>query len=270
MSIFVYNTEQVEKDAKKYGCLEPLDSLKKRIEGSQSISFLDTFPPPYLVKKKFGKTGGSGRLIGKLENVKIGQEEHSIVVFIKLLQRSGKEYDDFINNLKVYESKLNSSAPSNEKLLDFVKDRLRKDPPKQKEKLSDSEYSFLTAKPVITSLDNEDMICETQCWVEKMLLNSYNTKLTRIYDALCNLVANNDAGQHDFHVKNTEMTIHAFFYPEYKIWFLNDITFADEESKEQKIDENLGKLGILKKTLEPIRNICLQKKKSGIILKKIH
>lgn len=172
--IFVYNTENVKKHAKKYGCLDTLNSLTQKIEKTQSFSFLDNFPPPFVVKKKFGINGG--RLIGLIETIKVNDEEHSVIVFIAILQRSSNEYEIFIKEPQTFGFKLYSDACNTNEIQEFVENRLKQDPPKPKEKLSPLEYDYLIASSIPCTLDNEDLICETQTWIDKILLKSYNEK----------------------------------------------------------------------------------------------
>ena len=56
MSIFVYLTENCKTDANTHGLVVELERLRDRVESAQSTSFFFPFPPPYLVKKKFGGT----------------------------------------------------------------------------------------------------------------------------------------------------------------------------------------------------------------------
>ena len=79
MALFVYPTEDCLADAQTHGLSYEVEKLIQRVEGSQSLSVFDPFPPPYLVKKKLG--GRQGRLIASRQSV----GDHAVVVLLAVM-----------------------------------------------------------------------------------------------------------------------------------------------------------------------------------------
>lgn len=162
MTLFVYITEKCKKDMEIYGLRPEVERFRERVEETQSISQFDPFPPPFLVKKKLG--GRQGRLICERRSV----DDHVVVVFLAILIRGQRNYEDqFAKDPEGYGRQHFSGLLSDEEIRTFVVERTRKGPPTPKPDPSEIEYGLLFgAFGHHQESGAEDLVCETQEWVE--------------------------------------------------------------------------------------------------------
>lgn len=161
MPLIVYITDNCESDARRHGLSEEVGRFRERVEECQSTSLFDPFPPGYLVKKKLG--GRQGRLIAELHPV----GEHAVVVFLAVLIRGSRDYEDeFARDPRAYGEQHFSDLVSGEELARFVEERTRQSPPIINPDPSDSEYHFLYGAFAHHQSVPDDIVCETQRWVE--------------------------------------------------------------------------------------------------------
>lgn len=168
--LFVYITDTCREDAKRHSMVSNLERLVKEIEKTQTTSAFDQFPKPYYVKKKFA--GRQGRLIAAEKFVKVKGETHSVLALLAILIRGDGEYDSptgFGHDPEGYGKKY--LMPEFE-ALDFeaiVEERMRTEPPPQKDKLHDLEQMFLANDQRPGAASNEMMLCESKKWVDEVV-----------------------------------------------------------------------------------------------------
>ncbi|NLG01396.1 MAG: hypothetical protein GX565_14770 [Lentisphaerae bacterium] len=237
MALFVYITNDCREEAKKHSVSDVLTTFAERVEKSQNTTYFDPFPPPYLVKKKFGIY--QGRLIASEHFVQSGGEEHTVIVFLAILIRGSKDYENgFADDAVSYGNTHFTKRFSVPELAAYVTERMRKNPPAAKQDLSDSEAAYLCSSAVYRSLSNEDLVCESRTWVEKVCQDPYKGSLPRIFDAISKLLTKSSAErEHTVSVPNKQnWKIHACHFPEFKLWLLLDITRDAETPISSNID----------------------------------
>ena len=90
MAIYVFVTENCRENAITHGLQQELERFVARVEKAQSLELFANFPPPYLVKRRFGSD--QGRLIVEQKRIP-GAEEHTIVCLLAILMRGSQDYD---------------------------------------------------------------------------------------------------------------------------------------------------------------------------------
>ncbi|MBP5660707.1 MAG: hypothetical protein J6X08_05180 [Lachnospiraceae bacterium] len=90
MALFVYITEQCKKDAEKHSFTEALINVKEKLETTQEIDMFDAYPPPYLVRKKFGDA--QGRLIAARQELNVDGIDYTVIILLAVLIRSDINY----------------------------------------------------------------------------------------------------------------------------------------------------------------------------------
>lgn len=162
MTLFVYVTEQCKEDAVSHSLQTEVDRFRDSVESTQSTSRFDPFPPPYLVKKKMG--GRQGRLIAEYRQV----GEHAVIVFLAILIRGHRAYEDeFSRDPKGYGDQHFSGLVTTQTLEAFVDNRTHEEPEPPKPVPSDADYGLLYgAFAHRTDSSMEDLVCETKLWVD--------------------------------------------------------------------------------------------------------
>src|SRR4051794_15314885 len=108
MPLFVHVTEDCYAQASRHGLANELDHFRDRVEKSQGTSLFDPFPPPFLVRKKFG--GRQGRLIAVNRPV----VEHTVVILAALLIRGDRTYTEFSDDPSAFQDRFD--IPDDEEL----------------------------------------------------------------------------------------------------------------------------------------------------------
>jgi len=160
MSLFVFVTEACRNEARNHGFLDRLNSFVSQVTKAQSLAYFDKdFPPPYLVKRKFGNR--QGRLIARLEQV----DAYDVVVLLGILIRGSNEYESgFGPDPEGYGRSNFERRYSREKLEKFVREELQRNKPPEKEQPSEDEYGYIY--PEFSKPDYTELVCETGDWVE--------------------------------------------------------------------------------------------------------
>lgn len=130
MAIFVYITKECKEEATTHGWQDRLASFAKEVEKKQSVGMFEHFPPPYIVKKKFGEY--AGRLIAAHEALGENRED-SVVVFLSAMIRGTADYESFSDNAVNYGHQHFDELYSRNELLAFIEQRKHKDPPPPKQ-----------------------------------------------------------------------------------------------------------------------------------------
>lgn len=191
MALFVFITENCKDDMTTHSLGSEVDRFRERVEETQSISLFDPFPPPYLVKKKLG--GRQGRLICDQRTV----DDHAVVVFLAILMRGHRDYEDeFAQNPKGYGEQHFSNLVSDEQIRSFVVERTKTSPTQPKPDPSASEYGMLYgAFSHHQGSCTEDLVCETREWVEQVAHERISNQLALLCVA-CMEGLSKDTGLH--------------------------------------------------------------------------
>ncbi len=191
MALFVYTTKECLDNACRYALSDELDRFKERVETSQSISHFDQFPQPYLVKKKLG--GRQGRLIARLHS----QGDHAVIVFLAIMIRGDKAYEDhFAVDPVGYGKQHFSHLVSDNDLAAYIDERTRVKPPPAKPKPNEAEYGFLYgAFAHRQNAADEYMVYETIQWKEAVAEERIANQLVRFAQP-CLEALSKDSGIH--------------------------------------------------------------------------
>lgn len=185
MTLFVYVTDSCQQDAKRHSVQTDIDRIRANVEESQSLSLFDPFPPPYLVKKKLH--GRQHRLVADYRRI----GEHSVVVFLAVMIRGGKDYEqEFSHDPVAYGRQHFQHLVESEVLERYVAERSAMPEVPRKPDPSQGEYELLYSSPgqtlaVLTqgesARDSSDrIICETHRWVERTLQPKIQGQLNRL------------------------------------------------------------------------------------------
>jgi tetratricopeptide (TPR) repeat protein len=196
MTLFVYITDSCADDAQSHGMSDDLQRFKDKVEATQSTSLFDPFPWPYKVKKKLG--GRQGRLVAEQRNI----GEHSVVVFLGIMIRGHREYQEFSDNPKTYAQSHFLDRPTDEQLAAFVEERTRTTPASARPAPSDAEYSLLYgAFAHRNDAETDVLVCETDRWVEAVGQDRITKQLSKLHPA-CFDALGKAAGLHFVPVKD--------------------------------------------------------------------
>lgn len=172
MTLFVYVTENCRADSRTHGLAEEIDRLASRVERTQSVSTFDTFPSPYLVKKKLG--GRQGRLIAEHRF----HGDVGIIVFLSILIRGSREYDEFQKYPHDYGEANFRALVSDEEVANFVNHRTEQKPPPEKPSPSEEEYLILYDSFTSQQQSGSDiLVCETREWADAISQESISNQL---------------------------------------------------------------------------------------------
>ena len=161
MALYVYITDNCLSDARQHALLDEVERFRDRVIKSQSTNLLDPFPPPYLVKKKLG--GRQGRLLCELRSI----GDYAVVVFLAVLIRGNREYEDFSRDPVAFGKQNLAHLVSEDDITQFLETERKKDPIPEKPVAKDIEYTMLYG-----AFDHrqhpaaDDLICETKEWVD--------------------------------------------------------------------------------------------------------
>ena len=176
MALYVYITDSCREDAASHALVLELERFKERVESSQSTSLFDPFPPPYLVKKKFGNR--QGRLITDLRTV----GEHGVIVFLAVLIRGDRRYEsDFVRDPAGYGNKHFTNLVATGEIEAYVEERTRSDPPPLKPDPTPAEAGFLYGAFDHQSDAPDILVCETPEWVAQVAQDRIAKQLAKLY-----------------------------------------------------------------------------------------
>jgi len=166
MAIFVFSTDNCREEAATHGWQDRLDSFARDVEKKQTVRMFEHFPPPYIVKKKFGEY--AGRLIAAHEAV----GDDSVVVFLSAMIRGTGDYEAFSDDAEKYGRQHFQELYSASQLAKYVEQRKHKDPPPPKPPVAEDEYGYLhdvlhRAHGGDGGAPEEDLVAESQDWVQR-------------------------------------------------------------------------------------------------------
>lgn len=219
--MFVFITPDCIKEAQNGGILKDLHRFKQKVEnapqGAERTMFTP-FPPPFLVKKKFG--GRQGRLITATKSVNVAGIEYDVLVFLCYMTRSNTDYGRFYEDPKSvgdqYLSRINIESIQTE-----LAERLKEAPPAPLPHLNVDQESYLYSGKVNHAFEDE-MVCESEEWVEEIQKSTYEYALSSICETLINgLEPDRKIGSQELSVQGRpEWKILASYFPAQKKWFL--------------------------------------------------
>ena len=176
MALFVLVSDNCWQDARTHGLVDDVENLRNRVELAQSTSLFDPFPPGYLVKKKFGSR--QGRLIAGRWSV----GEHAVVVLLSILIRGDRAYAEFARDPNAYGKQHLTNLVAQHVVEQFVADRTRESPPREKGQVREAEYGFLYgAFEHHQDPKTDDLVCETKEWVEQIAQERFSKQLPLLY-----------------------------------------------------------------------------------------
>lgn len=184
MTIFVLISEGCQNEARRHGLGEEIEQLRRRVEDTQSLSSFDQFPPPYYVKKKL--KGRQPRLIAELRQ----SGQHSALVFLTIMIRGSKDYEEFSQNAVKYGEKAFLGLVSDDDVAAHVSSRTTGGDAPAKRAPTTAELEFLysalshaNTNAEGASLGDLDMVvCESHEWVSQVARERIQTHLNRLAD----------------------------------------------------------------------------------------
>jgi len=183
VAIYVYVAKACREEAKTHALTAQVEKLRIDIETRQSLSQFDPFPPPYLVKKKFG--GMQPRLVA--ESRRVG--DHLFVVFLAVMIRGHDDYEvGFVHDPRGYGERHLAPRVSEEELLAELEQRTRRSDSLGKPAPSTNELALLyTAFSHVagssSKTENDALnrfVCETTEWVKQAAAAHIQPQLTRL------------------------------------------------------------------------------------------
>ena len=177
MAIYVYESKQFSDDAVRRGVTrENIErQLVRWVEERQSIACFDRFPIPFLTKKKFADF--NNRVIAAEEVLSVNGVKHQVVVLLRLVLRSSREYGRYANDPAEFAGPYLKQEQA--RLQPWLEDRLRACPVEALPKLTAEQHSFLVDT---SAADDQEypMVCETDDWIS-------DTKNPAVLNHLVNL-----------------------------------------------------------------------------------
>lgn len=237
MALFTYVTEKCGEEAARHAMTNALEKFVARVEKAQDTRYFDPFPPPYLVKKQFGKY--QGRLIASRESVQYDEEEHTVLVFLSVMMRGARAYDaEFGHNPESYGDRFLKPRYTIKKLEEYIAKRLADAPVEPKPLPSEAEYGYMYQALAKHGEHGDDVICESAEWTELTRSAPFKDALTRLFDALSPAPNCDDPGGTLIPVKEKPgWSILARYYPDLKLWFLLSPLIGKMSDQEKKIRE---------------------------------
>lgn len=203
MALFVYITDECKEDAKKYNREDDVLGFKERIEKAQRYCHFDNFPPPYL-KKRFDR---QIRLIAKYDHITLSededkQEEHTVVIFLRIFTRSSSDYSKFQRNAPDFGERYLEPLVDVEKVKASLQEALLKNevPQKQPPKQIEQKFLYQFYGNEQESI-SDTLVCESEKWVEKVQDKKVQQVLVYFFDEIPNLV-NVDSEVRDYKIRD--------------------------------------------------------------------
>lgn len=177
MALFVYITQECEKDAKKHGRWKDVLKLKERTVSDQRVNLFDRYPPPYL-KKRFAR---QERLIAAEREI----GEQMVVCFYRMLIRGNDEYSYFKDSPNQYGDNHFAPLVSDEELKVWLEEQLDQHELGTKPTPNDVETTFLwdvIAKDNVFEADT--YLYESEDWVKAIQSEHFQTRLYPIAETI--------------------------------------------------------------------------------------
>ncbi|MBE2180173.1 MAG: hypothetical protein IAE97_06845 [Chthoniobacterales bacterium] len=243
MAIYVYITENCRENAITYGLQHELERFTARVEKAQSLELFANFPPPYLVKRKFG--GDQGRLIARHIRVP-GAEEHTVVCFLAVLIRGSKDYDKGFGIDPIgWGDKHLKGLYTNSELEEWLLGRLDKSIPEPPPP-SEIESRFLHAVTNAATGEDDWTVAEQKGWVHRVQQQDVVPHLGPLFDALNEVVKNARTGSQTQGIQpaGNSWAIRWSAYPNQKLLVLEDVVPAAERSipRESQSEESRAEI----------------------------
>lgn len=235
MALFVYVTNECQREAEENGFQHFLDNFKNRVEIAQDTGYFAPFPPPYLVKKHFG--GRQGRLIAAREVVTYNDEEHVVIVFLAIMIRGDYHYEEeFVHDPIGYGQRCLANRYKTSELVRYVQDRLLTEPVTPKQTPTEAEYGYLYQALSSHNDHRTEIICESADWVQRTQSEPITNSLVRIYDALSNATPSSEPGGTIIDVPSKPgLRLLVRVLPSLQTWFLVAQLYNSSSREEDEI-----------------------------------
>src|SRR3984893_4262048 len=164
MALRVFVTDECQADADRHGQGSILKNLKESVEHSQNLTGFIFFLPTRFVKKNLGR---SFRLIAFTVPI---FENELLVLFLKVLARGSKEYENFLSNWNKDDgSIMRQFQPYDDTEIREIYARLTSmSAPIHLPELSPEERGWLYEVIRKTQPEDELIVLESEAWVRKM------------------------------------------------------------------------------------------------------
>lgn len=180
MRYLSFITDNCKTTAKRYGLLNEIEVLFKKVEKDQTVQSWDSFIPTPFIKKDLGK---SFRLVASKRTLE--DKDVIVVSFVACLPRGGSgEYDKFIRNSELVCGKYLPDVKTLNDYIESRKDRLPEAPPEPNG--SERKYLYDTLE---LGQNSDIMVYESTDWVETMKNTNMIEMGTRLYDSLLDLLS---------------------------------------------------------------------------------
>ena len=182
MALFVHIAPQCLEEAAKYVLQDALQRTREQIEKDQDTRLLSPFRYPYFVKKQLG--GRQGRLITVLRTVEIDGEKHAVVIFLAVVLRRDRIYEELSDDTVRVGENLISTRVNEELMLAEVQEKLAGHTVAGKQPLADDESRYLYAVSAQNDDHQDDLVYESIDWFHGMQQTAIRQVITRIFDTL--------------------------------------------------------------------------------------
>lgn len=180
MALIVYVTDACRQETKNHGLQDVLEKVKLQLETDQDTRRLESFPSPYWMKKQFGRR--QGRLVIAEQAIELNGETHQIFIFLALIQRGDKSYDDLSHNIVLHGEPYLYDRLKHVDLAAYVQERLSQHEIIEKVKPSDDELAYLYS--IHQDEQSDETIYESIDWFNAMQQPHIKQLATRIFDSL--------------------------------------------------------------------------------------
>lgn len=232
MALLVYVTEACRQETKNHGLQDVLEKVKIQLETDQDTRRLEAFPNPYWMKKQFGRR--QGRLVIVERNIELEGETHQVFVFLALIQRGDKSYDELSYNIVLHGERYLYDRLKNVDLVAYAQERLSQHDVVEKVKPSDTELAYLYS--IHQDEQNDETIYESTDWFNSLQQAEFKQLATRIFDSLGKVIDATSLGGVWLSVERCAG--HAFlarYFPISGFWFLAGIISEDNADIKQAL-----------------------------------
>jgi hypothetical protein len=244
MSLFVFTTENCRNEASEHGWQDRLESFALSLEQNQSVRMFEPFPPPYLVKKKFGEY--AGRLVAA--HVPVGED--SVVVLLSALIKGTHDYDNFSEHAVEYGRQNLEHLYINKNWAAYVDERKAVDPPKPKAAVGEDEYGYLhdvlhhaSASGTSAEAPEEDLVCESSDWVERCAGPTFQNWHALLHEAVIKAANHDPTGGKLVPVPGkSEWSVLLRNFPQYQLLWLVAPVIVDDKEALEAIRTKYGKV----------------------------
>ncbi|MCS6997490.1 MAG: ATP-binding domain-containing protein, partial [Casimicrobiaceae bacterium] len=250
MTLFVYVTEECQKKAREAGLHEVLERIRADVERKQTIAMFDqSFEPPYIVKKKLRNR--QPRLVAEL--LELG--DHTVVVFLTILMRHEKDYEEFSHKPLEYGNRHFTRLRDVRQLETYVAERAAAgqaddlpEPDDQENHLLYGTFHDVQLGEVNDAAGDAQIVLEAQRWVDRVREERVRRQLNRIVKACIHaLPAQPGFSSHEV-PELTGWRVHAYRQGNHLL--LLDVSCGDDKQSETDARELVGRIEAANQTMD--------------------